>query len=375
MKYILVATHNRDSLEVIAACFKPEYQVDETATYESCLEEFKSKRYEYVFIDVDLLQPLQKENGYKPVLQSFWRVFPSAEIIVLSTQELIRDAVKAVKAGASDYLTYPLDIREVKLVVDTIDENVRLQSELDYLREKSWRGESLAVLRTSSSLMKEVFDKVRSVAQTESTVLLTGETGTGKGVIANLLHQHSRRRENQLISVHCGAIPDTLLESELFGHEKGSFTGAVRRKLGKFEIADGGTIFVDEIGTISSAMQIKLLHVLQNKTFHRVGGEVSIAADVRIIAATNANLKAMCHEGAFRQDLYYRLNVFPVEIPPLRERIDDIPALLEQFLKKLNRFGAKEIRKSPAFTSEKVILLKLDYSHCNYQRRQDKSVL
>ncbi|KAA3661641.1 MAG: sigma-54-dependent Fis family transcriptional regulator [Calditrichaeota bacterium] len=343
MKSILVATNNRDSREIISACFIPEYRVEETATYESCLEKFKSKRYEYLFLDVGLLHAPRKNIDYKTELQSFWRIFPSVEIIVLSTQEMVREAVRAVKAGASDYLTYPLDIKEVKLVIDTIDENVRLQSELDYHRDKSWRGESLSILRTNSPVLKKVFDQVQSVAQTESTVLLTGETGTGKGLVANLIHQRSRRRENQFISIHCGAIPDTLLESELFGHEKGAFTGAVRRKLGKFEIASGGTIFLDEIGTVSSAMQIKLLRVLQDRSFERVGGEVTIEADVRIIAATNADLKAMCEAGTFRQDLYYRLNVFPIEIPPLRERIDDIPLLVEQIIKKLNRFGTKEI--------------------------------
>ena len=169
--------------------------------------------------------------------------------------------------------------------------------------------------------MKMVFDKIRSVALTKSTVLLTGETGTGKGVLANLVHRHSNRRDAQFISVHCGAIPDTLLESELFGHEKGAFTGAVRRKLGKFEIASGGTIFLDEIGTITPSAQIKLLQVLQDGTFQRVGGEETIEANVRVIAATNADLKKMCDDGHFRKDLYYRLDVFPIELPPLRGRV------------------------------------------------------
>ena len=241
-------------------------------------------------------------------------------------------------------MTFPLHPHEVQLIVENIDDKIRLQSELDYLRDRFWRSESLAILRTNSLVMKEVFNKVRSVSQSNSTVLLTGETGTGKGVIANLIHQHSQRRENQFINIHCGAIPETLLESELFGHEKGAFTGAVRRKLGKFEIAQAGTIFLDEIGTISSAIQVKLLQVLQEKIFQRVGGEVSIEADVRIIAATNADLKNMVSNDTFRSDLYYRLNVFPLEIPPLRERITDIPLLVEQFIKKLNRFNTKDIR-------------------------------
>jgi transcriptional regulator with GAF, ATPase, and Fis domain len=191
--------------------------------------------------------------------------------------------------------------------------------------------------------MKGVFSKIRSVSPTKSTVLLLGETGTGKSMMAKLIYQHSNRRDAQFISVHCGAIPDTLLESELFGHEKGAFTGAVRRKLGKFEIAKGGTIFLDEIGTITSTAQIKLLQILQDGTFQRVGGEETLKADTRVIAASNVDLKQMCDEGQFRKDLYYRLNVFPIEIPPLRERIEDVVNLSFTILRKLNRFASKEI--------------------------------
>jgi len=218
-----------------------------------------------------------------------------------------------------------------------------MESELDYLRDRFWQEDSLEIVRTRSPLMKTVFDKVRSVAPTKSTVLLNGETGTGKGVLARLIHHHSNRKDGPFISVHCGAIPDTLLESELFGHEKGAFTGAVRRKLGKFEIAQGGTNFLDEIGTITPSAQIKLLEILQDGTFHRVGGEETIEANVRVIAATNADLQKMCNEGQFRKDLYYRLNVFPVEIPPLRDRIEDVAYIVDVILKRVNKFHSKEI--------------------------------
>jgi transcriptional regulator with GAF, ATPase, and Fis domain len=181
------------------------------------------------------------------------------------------------------------------------------------------------------------------VASTRTTVLLTGETGTGKNLLAKLIHRHSNRRDAQFISVHCGAIPDTLLESELFGHEKGAFTGAVRRKMGKFEIANGGTIFLDEVGTLTPAAQVKLLMVLQEGLFERVGGEATLRTDVRVIAATNADLKQMTEEGLFRKDLFYRLNVFPIELPPLRTRTPDIPHLVEGFLKKMSDFGPKII--------------------------------
>jgi DNA-binding NtrC family response regulator len=343
MKYILVATQDQKAYDTIKICFEAGYKVEIALSKESALESFQKKRYDFLFIDIEMLKSLKTENDYKNQLQLFWRVTSDVEVIVLSPPETIREAVNAVKAGASNYLTYPLNTEEVKYVVDSLQEYKRLSSELDYFRDRFWRTDSLSVLQTNCMAMKEVFAKVRAVAPTESTVLLTGETGTGKGVIARLIHQHSKRSANQFISVHCGAIPDTLLESELFGHEKGAFTGAVRRKLGKFEIAHGGTIFLDEIGTISAAMQIKLLQVLQERIIVRVGGENVIKTDVRIIAATNTNLKKMCDDGTFRSDLYYRLNVFPIEVPPLRERVEDIPILVENFLKRLNKSNAKHI--------------------------------
>ncbi len=339
---LLIATHDEKSIELIDDALSNQYGIETCSTLASCLEKCRQKRYEFIFVDIDIITS-PKTEGLNESLQTMWKSFPTVEIIVLCPPDKIRMAVRAVKAGASDYLTYPLLANEVRLVVDQITENIRLHSELDYLRDKFWNNESQSLLRTNSAVMRHVFDKIRSVSQSDSSVLLTGETGTGKSLIANLIHQHSRRRDKQFISVHCGAIPDTLLESELFGHEKGAFTGAVRRKLGKFEIADKGTIFLDEIGTISPAMQIKLLQILQERTFQRVGGEVTLRADVRIIAATNANLKAMVEKGDFRNDLYYRLNVFPIEIPPLRERIGDIPLLVEQFIKKLNRHYGKNL--------------------------------
>ncbi len=198
--------------------------------------------------------------------------------------------------------------------------------------------------RTKSPAMARVFEKVRSVAPTKCTVLLLGETGSGKGVVARLIHARSNRKSAHFVSVHCGAIPDTLLESELFGHEKGSFTGAVRKKVGKFEMAHGGTIFLDEIGTISQAAQVNLLQVLQDGNFERVGGEETIHTDVRVITATNAHLKEMAGAGLFRNDLYYRLNVFPIDIPPLRERVEDIPMLAEAFIKNFNLNSTKKIQ-------------------------------
>jgi DNA-binding NtrC family response regulator len=343
MIYILVVSTEQEVFRAIHTCFRHGHRVDKASTKDAAMEMLRKKRYDFLFIDVEILRESVPGNGYKAALQLFWHVYPSIEIIVMSCQEMIREAVMAVKAGASNYLTYPVSADEVKYVTESVQESLIVQSELDYLRDQSWQSDSLEFVQTESTLMKKVLDKVRSVAPTKSTVLLIGETGTGKGVLAKLIHRHSNRRDAPFISVHCGAIPDTLLESELFGHEKGSFTGAIRRKLGKFETAMEGTIFLDEIGTITPSAQIKLLQILHDGTFQRVGGEETIEANVRVVAATNTDLKKMCEEGKFRKDLYYRLNVFPIEIPPLGERVEDIPHLAEVFLKKMNKFNQKEI--------------------------------
>jgi DNA-binding NtrC family response regulator len=218
-----------------------------------------------------------------------------------------------------------------------MDENVK------FIR-KDISDESNSLTGDDSAAMRAVLEKARTVAPTRATVLLTGETGAGKGVLARLIHRWSNRNGKPFVAVHCGAIPDSLLESELFGHEKGSFTGAHRRKQGKFELAHGGTLFLDEVGTITPAVQVKLLDVLQERRFHRVGGEEDVEVDIRILAATNSDLNRAQEEGRFRSDLYHRLNVFPIEMPPLRERKEDLPALVAHFLERLNTLYSKDIR-------------------------------
>jgi DNA-binding NtrC family response regulator len=320
--------------------------VDSAATKLRALELLSKKHYDLVFVELDILLADVSDEDCKEALQPFWQLYPTLEIIVMAPHRHIRKAVKAVKGGASDYLPYPIDPEEVKHVAKGITESIIKQSELNYLRDQFWQADFLELVQTKSLSMKKVFEKIQAVSPTKSTVLLTGDTGTGKSVLAKLIHQHSNRRDAQFISVHCGAIPDTLVESEMFGHEKGAFTGAIKRKLGKFEIANGGTIFLDEIGTITPSAQIKLLQVLQDGTFQRVGGEEILKTDVRVIAATNADLKNMCDEGRFRKDLYYRLNVFPIEIPALSERIEDIPLFIESFLRNLNNFSLKNINST-----------------------------
>lgn len=343
MKSILVISKELKVSQTIKTCFPSEFRIESAQTKNDALNWLQKNRYDLSFIDLDILLEDVSDDDYSSALQLFWKLYPSIEIIVMAQQDRLRKAVMAVKAGARNYLTYPIAPEEVKHVSESINESIIMESELDYLRDKFWRVDSLKLVQTKSNLMKNVFGNIRSVSPTKSTVLLIGETGTGKSMLAKLIHQHSNRKDAQFISVHCGAIPDTLLESELFGHEKGAFTGAVRRKLGKFEIAKGGTIFLDEIGTITPSAQIKLLQILQDGTFQRVGGEETLEANARVITASNADLKNMCDKGEFRKDLYYRLNVFPIKVPSLKERIDDIPFLCEVILKKLNQFSPKEI--------------------------------
>ena len=295
MRYILAATEDRAAVEVVRSAFRRSSHVDEAFSVQRGIDLFRKRRYEFIFVDLDLID--ERQGGSGDAFRLLRQAFPSAEIIVMTPPERIREAVEAVKAGAANYVTHPLNADEVRYVVESIHEGIRAQSELDYLRDRFWQSDSLEVVQTRNPAMRAVFEQVRLVAPTKSTVLLSGETGTGKGVLAKLIHRHSNRREVQFIGIHCGAIPDTLLESELFGHEKGAFTGAVRRKLGKFELANGGTIFLDEIGTITPAAQIKLLQVLQDRTFQRVGGEALIETDVRIIAASNSDLERDGGEG------------------------------------------------------------------------------
>lgn len=345
MRTVLIASNDRGACSAIQECFGSDDSVEVVSGKERCLELFRRKRCDFLFIDVELLGATSSVKECSIAIHPFQVAFPTSPIIVMSTPEKIREAVMAVKAGAHNYLTYPIDPEEVEYVTQCHYESQRMESELHYLRSMVWKSDSFEITETRSPLMQKVFDKIGSVSETRSTVLLLGETGTGKDVLARLIHRRSHRREKQFIPVHCGAIPDTLLESELFGHEKGAFTGAHRRKLGKFEIAHEGTIFLDEIGTITPPAQIRLLRVLQDRTFHRVGGEQSIEVDVRVIAATNIDIDEMVRAGTFRNDLYYRLSVFPIEVPPLRERREDIPLFTAAFLDRLNSFYGKGIRE------------------------------
>ena len=345
-KFILAALKEEAGISVIRECFGDEYQVETASDADAFVTRFRQRRYEISFLDLELITSIPhhaESSKYAAYFTPLWQAFPTSPMVVIAGQDRKTDAVAAVRAGAANYVTYPLNPHELTYVADRLWAFAKFDSELSHLRETAVKPEIGEEFRTHSPKMEDVYKKVQSVAPTKTTVLLTGETGSGKGVLARLIHRLSNRQTGPFISVHCGAVPDTLLESEFFGHEKGAFTGALRRKLGKFQIADGGTIFLDEIGTTSPAAQIKMLQVLQERRFSLVGGETSIEVDVRLVAASNLDLKQLCKEGRFREDLFYRLNVFPIELPPLRERIEDLPLLVDAILKRLNKSEGKNI--------------------------------
>ncbi len=263
------------------------------------------------------------------------RALPHVPIVIIMTAFASVDtAVQALKEGAFDYVTKPFDPDDLSHLIRNAATQVALKAENENLKEHVTNLVDVEDIVGESDALKKVLKEVEKVAPADSSVIITGESGTGKELVARAIHSNSPRKYFPLISVHCGALSESLLESELFGHEKGAFTGAVFNRKGRFEMADGGTIFLDEIGTVSSKMQVELLRVLESKTFVRVGGNKEISSDFRVICATNRDLKEMVASGTFREDLYYRLNVVNIKIPPLRDRPDDIPGLVNHFIKK-----------------------------------------
>jgi DNA-binding NtrC family response regulator len=347
METIILSTQSLATRESIGNLLSHDRQIHTSASPEELLKKLTAVPCDSLFIDIPHIEKLSQNLGCpkdpKSVIAKIKSYRPTIAIIVIVGDSDIRKAVGYVKNGANNYVTEPVNIDEIRLVIDEmIKERLQL-SEIAYLREQVLQDDSPEIVQSLSPRMQTVNHTVLSVSPTKTTVLLLGETGTGKSHLARRIHRLSNRKDGPFISVHCGAIPDTLVESELFGHEKGSFTGAHRRKLGKFEVSSGGTIFLDEIGTISKSAQVKLLTILQEGTYQRVGGEQTLKADVRVIAASNSDLKQMCDEGSFRKDLYYRLNVFPITIPHLAERREDIHLFVEAFLHKFNRINAKAI--------------------------------
>jgi len=280
---------------------------------------------------------------------------PEIVTVVTTAHAEVESAVTAMRRGAADYLTKPIHLEELTLVLDRALERRRLRREAGQLRQRLTQRHRLSNLVGSSSAMQRVYEATLQVAPSRASVIISGESGTGKELIAAAIHEHSPRAARPFVKLHCAALAETLLESELFGHERGAFTGAIGRREGRFYQADGGTLFLDEIGEISPNIQVKLLRFLQEREFERVGGNQTVKVDVRIVAATNKNLLALVKEGKFREDLYYRLNVVSIEMPPLRARVEDIPLLAVHFLRKYAaENGKEEVR---GFTDEALAAL------------------
>ncbi|WP_449190093.1 sigma-54-dependent transcriptional regulator [Treponema lecithinolyticum] len=294
-------------------------------------------------IDLVITDLRMPEVSGEQVLAKVAAENPGVPVIVLTGHGSIDSAVEAMRNGAYDFLTKPLNLDQLILIVKRALESRELAIKHRELLEQLNSRKSFESIIGKSAEMQKIFATVRKAADSKASVLITGESGVGKELIANALHNLSPRRDKPLIKVHCAALSENLLESELFGHEKGAFTGAVARKRGRFELAAGGTIFLDEIGEIDQNVQIKILRVLQDKRFERVGGEETIEVDVRVIAATNRDLEKEIAEGRFREDLYYRLNVVHIHVPPLRERRDDIPLLIASFLQEFAKENGKNI--------------------------------
>lgn len=294
------------------------------------------------------------------VLEEVKRINPEIDVIMMTAYGTIETAVNAMKAGAYDYITKPVELEELLILIDRLSKQRTLIKENEILREElREKGVTTDQIICQSTAMKDVINLAGRVAISRATVLMQGESGTGKELLAKLIHTLSSRSQKPMITVNCAALPETLLESELFGHERGAFTGASRRRIGRFEQADAGTLFLDEIGELPSSVQVKLLRFLQEREFQRLGGNQTIKSDVRIISATNQDLETKRKEGSFREDLFYRLNVVPITIPPLRERKEDLPPLIGHFLEYFAAENKKEIHGISA--EAKDLLLKYDY--------------
>lgn len=296
--------------------------------------------------DIDLVVTDLKMDGIsgEEVLRRITTETPGIPVIVLTGHGSIDAAVDAMKNGAYDFLTKPLNLDQLNMIVKRALENRELSLQHTMLKKELSDATSFDKMIGKSNEMRRLFELVKKAAPSRASVLITGESGVGKELVADAIHNLSPRKDKAFIKVHCAALSESLLESELFGHEKGSFTGADSMKKGRFELAHGGTIFLDEIGEINQTTQVKLLRVLQERKFERVGGEETIEVDVRVVAATNKNLEEEVKAGRFREDLYYRLNVVHLHVPPLRERKDDIPLLIDSFVKKFSGENGKQIK-------------------------------
>lgn len=352
---ILIVDDEKLQRESLAGFLKKSgYQTYTASHVDQAVSIVSEKRIEIIFTDF----MMGKKSGFD-LLREVRQLNPEIKVIMMTAFGTIQDAVAAMKAGAFDYLTKPIDLDEVELLIQRALELRHLTRENKELRERLREKHKLSNIITNSSLMAETLSLAARAADSRASVLIQGESGTGKELIARAIHQTSPRAEKPMVTINCAAIPENLLESELFGHEKGAFTGAVQQKSGRVEEADGGTLFLDEAGDIPPSVQVKLLRFLQFGEFQRVGGNTIRKVDVRFISATNRDLPAMIKENTFREDFYYRLNVINIPVPPLRRRKEDIPLLIDFFIQKYAGENQKAVRR---LTSNALdVLMKYDF--------------
>lgn len=341
---ILIVDDERNTREGLARALRRQYRILLAESAMAALEVLKTESPEAVLTDLRM-PGMDGMTLVKRILASE----PKPVCILLTAYGNVETAVEAMKCGAYDFLTKPVNLDRLEVLLKRAINTRKLEESNRQLHQQLDSKYGMEQIIGTSSVMQSVFDTIRQVAPSRATVLIQGESGTGKELVAHAVHRLSPRVDNPFIAVHCAALADTLLESELFGHERGAFTGATETRKGRFELADGGTLFLDEIGEIEPATQVKLLRVLEERNFERVGGMQKIEVDTRLLAATNRDLRQMVEEGTFREDLFFRLNVVQVTLPPLRRRREDIPMLLHHFLKEFREENAKEL---DGFTAE-----------------------
>ena len=350
MKSVLVVDDEVGARESLRMILKTDYTVLLAKDAEEAILQIKEHSPDVILLDI-ILPDL---DGLK-LLEKIKQKETDAIVIMITATKTVKTAVEAMKLGAYDYVTKPFDIDELRLIISRALSTQALEKEVKYLRKEIDRSFVFENIIGKSRAMKEIFGMIRQIADSKSTVLVMGESGTGKELISRAIHYNSNRKNYPFVTINCAAIPETLIESELFGHEKGAFTNAIEKKLGRFELAHQGTLFLDEIGELSLTTQAKILRFLEEKEFNRVGGSKTIKVDVRLITATNRDLNQLLKNGVFREDLYYRINVVPIIIPPLKERKEDIPPLLDHFIKKYNEEGHKRVKGVSKETLELIM--------------------
>ncbi len=353
--------------ESLAAWLREDgYSVDTAESGKEAIEKTKMKEYAIYFID------LKMPGGYDGIetMMEIRKIQPDASIIIVTAYATVDTAITAMKEGAQEYIVKPCNPEEISLLVSRIIKVKNLQRENTILRKKLTKQYSFCDIISKNPKMMEIFGLIKEVASLRSTVMIQGESGTGKELIARAIHFSGDRSTKPFIGVSCAALTESLLESELFGHEKGSFTGATGQKKGKFEIAEGGTIFLDEIGDISPKLQLNLLRILQERNFYRVGGSEQINVDVRVIAATNKDLEDAVHQGIFRDDLFYRLNVINIHLPSLRDRKEDIPLLVHNFIEHIGPELGREVND----ISEEALKILLNHNWPGNVRELENAV-